>query len=189
MNKEDQIKVISEAIHEAKYSLKPLAFNLIFWGVLISVMSLFHYFFPEVVQFSYYSSAIYWISIPLVAMVYTTYYNIKTGIKIGYETQLGRVIKIIWGVFCLSWMLVVIISMVLKVNPVQDILFTLGLTLIMTGIIIKFKQVYLGGLLLLAFVLYTNLYPGLNFLLINVIGIFFGMLIPGIALYRLKETK
>ena len=47
----------------------------------------------------------------------------------------------------------------------------------------------IGGLLLLAFVVYNHVSPGLNFLLMNVYGIAFGMLIPGISLYTFKETK
>ena len=73
-------------------------------------MSVFHYFFSDLVQFSYYSSTIYWVLFPLLGMIYTTYYNIKIGNKIGYETILGRVIKIIWGVFGVSWIAIVIIS-------------------------------------------------------------------------------
>ena len=64
-------------------------------------------------------------------MVYTTYYNIKTGNKIGYETQLGRVIRIIWGVFGFAWISIVAISFTSDINPVQDILFLLGLVLLM----------------------------------------------------------
>ena len=98
MTKEEQLNVINNAIKQTKTNLKPMGFNLIFWSVVIIAMSLFHYFFPEIVQYSYYSAAIYWVSIPLIGMVYTTYYNIRSGIKIGYETQLDRVIRIIWSV-------------------------------------------------------------------------------------------
>ena len=98
MNKEEQLRIINNAINQTKQNLKPLGYNLVFWSIVVISMSLFHYFFPQIVQFSYYSAAIYWISIPLLGMIYTTNYNIKNGIKVGYETQLDRVIKIIWGV-------------------------------------------------------------------------------------------
>ena len=95
MTKEEQLSIINDAIKKTKFNLKPLGYNFIFWGVLINLMTFFHFFFPQIVQFTYYSSTIYWILIPLLGMVYTTYYNIKTGNIIGYETQLGRVIRII----------------------------------------------------------------------------------------------
>ena len=134
MNKEEQIKIINETIAKTKFTLKPLGYNFIFWGFLIISMSLFHYFFPEIVQFNVYSAVIYWVLIPLLGMIYTTYYNIKIVKKIGYETILGRVIKIIWGVFGGSWIAIVTISFYLETydNPAQDILFLLGVTLTMS---------------------------------------------------------
>ena len=82
MTKEEQLSIINDAIKQTKTNLKPLGYNLVFWGVVIISMSLFHYFFPEIVQYSYYSAVIYWVLIPVLGMFYTTYYNIKTGIKI-----------------------------------------------------------------------------------------------------------
>ena len=186
MTKEEQLSIINDAIKKTKYNLKPLGYNLIFWSVVIISMSLFHYFFPQIVQYSYYSSTIYWVSIPILGMVYTTYYNIKTGNKIGYETQLDRVIRIIWGVFGLAWIFTVGISLLYNINPVQDILFLLSIVLIMTGLIIKFHNITIGGIGLLIFTVYTYYNPGINLLLVNVIGISFGMLIPGLSLYLQK---
>ena len=111
MTKEEQLSIINDAIKQTKTNLKPLGYNLVFWGVVIISMSLFHYFFPHTVEYSYYSSVIYWVLIPVLGMFYTTYYNIKTGIKIGYETQLDRVIRIIWSVFGLAWIFTVGISL------------------------------------------------------------------------------
>ena len=186
MTKQEQLNIINDAIKQTKTNLKPLGFNLTFWSIVIISMSLIHYFFPEIVQYSYYSSLIYWVSIPVIGMIYTTYYNIKSGIKIGYETQLDRVIRIIWGDFGLAWIFTVGISLLYNVNPVQDILFLLGIVLIMTGLIIKFHNITIGGIGLLIFTVYTYYNPGLNLLLVNVIGISFGMLIPGLSLYYPK---
>ena len=122
-------------------------------------------------------------------MFYTTYYNIKTGIKIGYETQLDRVIRIIWSVFGLAWIFTVGISLIYNVNPVQDILFLLGIVLVMSGLIIKFRNITIGGIGLLIFTVYTYYNPGINLLLVNVIGISFGMLVPGLSLYFQKSDN
>jgi len=189
MTKEDQLTIINDAIKQTKTNLKPLGYNLIFWSTVIISMSLFHYFLPQIVQYSYYSSVIYWVSIPLLGMIYTTYYNIKIGIKVGYSTQLDRVIRIIWGVFGLAWIFTVGISLLFNVNPVQDILFLLGIILTMSGIIIKFHNITIGGIGLMIFTMYTYYNPALNLLLVNVIGISFGMLIPGLSLYFQKEDE
>ena len=189
MTKEEQLNIINDAIKQTKSNLKPLGYNLIFWSIVIISMSLFHYFFPQIVQYSFYSSTIYWVSIPILGMVYTTYYNIKTGNKIGYDTQLDRVIRIIWGVFGLAWIFTVGISLLYNINPVQDILFLLAIVLIMTGLIVKFHNITIGGIGLLIFTVYTYYNPGINLLLVNVIGISFGMLIPGLSLYLQKTDE
>lgn len=189
MTKEEQLNIINDAIKQTKTNLKPLGYNLIFWSIVVISMSLFHYFFPQIVQYSYYSSQIYWVSIPILGMVYTTYYNIKTGNKVGYETQLDRAIRIIWGVFVFAWIFTVGISLLYNINPVQDILFLLAIVLIMTGLIIKFHNITIGGIGLLIFTVYTYYSPGLNLLLVNVIGISFGMLIPGLSLYFQKKDE
>lgn len=189
MTKEEQLSIINDAIKQTKTNLKPLGYNLVFWGVVIISMSLFHYFFPQIVQYSFYSSVIYWVLIPVLGMFYTTYYNIKTGIKIGYETQLDRVIRIIWSVFGLAWIFTVGISLIYNVNPVQDILFLLGIVLVMSGLIIKFRNITIGGIGLLIFTVYTYYNPGINLLLVNVIGISFGMLVPGLSLYFQKSDN
>ena len=107
----------------------------------------------------------------------------------GYETQLGRVIRIIWAVFGLSLLSIVVLHLLHDSNPVQDILFLLSTVLIMSGVIIRFKPVTFGGIGLLIFTIYTYYVPDINFLLVNVVGITFGMLIPGLALYLLKKDE
>ena len=189
MTKEEQLLIINNAIKQTKNNLRTLGYNLVFWGILIITMSLFHYFFPQIVQFSYYSAVFFWVSIPLLGMFYTTYYNIKMGKKTGYETQLDRVIKIIWGVFGLSWIFTVALSLIYKISPVQDILFLLSIVLIMSGLIIKFKKITIGGFALLIFTAYTYYNTDINLILANVVGNTFGMLIPGLALYLQKEDE
>ena len=189
MNKEEQLRIINNAINQTKQNLKPLGYNLVFWSIVVISMSLFHYFFPQIVQFSYYSASIYWISIPLLGMIYTTNYNIKNGIKVGYVTQLDRVIKIIWGVFGFAWIFIVAISLLYKVSPVQDVLFLLSIVLIMTGLIIKFNNVTIGGIGLLIFTAYSYYNPVMNLLLVNVIGLSLGMLVPGLSLYFQKNNE
>jgi hypothetical protein len=75
------------------------------------------------------------------------------------------------------------------INPVPDILFLLGLVSVLTGAIIKFKPIILGGIFLLIFVLLLYIYPGQNALIVNIIGITLGLLIPGILLNRMKTNE
>ena len=188
-NQEEQIEIISRMINNTKEKLKPLSVNFIFWGFLIVGMSLIHYIFPQFIQSTKYSSLLFWTVLPVIGMIYTVFYMKKIQKTTGYETHLGRVIKIIWGVFNLSYLLTIIISILKDVNPVPDILFLLSVTLLITGLIIKFKPIIFGGLLLMLFTVYINYNPSINFLLVNIIGISLGMLIPGIFLSKSKVDE
>ena len=189
-SKEEQIEVISKVINSTKENLKPLSVNFIFWGSLIVVMSLIHYSIPRFIQYTEYSSLLFWTILPMLGMLFTIVYNIKNRKVLGYETYLNRVIKIIWGIFNLSWLVMVVTSLLNGINnPVPEILFLLSTTLLTTGIIIKFKPIVIGGLLLMLFTIYINFNPNINFLIVNIIGVSLGMLLPGISLYFSKVNE
>ena len=184
---EKQIETINNVINSTKENLKPISVNFIFWGLLITLMSLFHYAFPSLIHSS---QLLYWTVLPLIGMILTVYYNIKIRKKAGYETYLSRVIKIIWGVFNLSWIYIIVLSFTLKsFHPVHSILFLLSLNLIITGLIIKFKPVILGGIFLTIFTFYLNFNPEFNLLLVNVVGVSLGMLVPGLSLFYSKSSN
>ena len=185
---EQQIETINSIIKSTKENLKPLSVNFIFWGVLIIAMSLFNYAFPSIFQSAQYSGLLFWTVLPLIGFILNIYYNIKIRKKAGYETYLSRVIKIIWGVFNLSWIYIIALSFTLKnFHPVPPILFLLGMILIITGLIIKFKPITLGGIFLTIFTFYLNFNPGINLLLVNIIGVSLGMLVPGLSLFYSKS--
>lgn len=184
----DQIEAIASVINNTRENLKPLSINFIFWGCLVIVMSLFNYAFPSLIASTQYGDVLFWTVLPLIGMILTIYYNIKYRNKTGYETYLNRVIKIIWGVFNLSWIYIIALSFTIKsFHPVPPILFLLGMMLIITGLIIKFKPITLGGIFLTIFTFYLNFNPGINLLLVNIIGVSLGMLVPGLSLFYSKS--
>ena len=185
---EQQIEIINSVIKSTKENLKPLSVNFIFWGFLIIAMSLFNYAFPSLFQSAQYSGLLFWTVLPLIGMILTVYYNINIRKKTGYETYLSRVIKIIWGVFNLSWIYIIALSLTLKsFHPVPPILFLLSIIIIITGLIIKFKPITIGGVFLTIFTFYLNFNPGINLLLVNIVGVFLGLLVPGLSLFYSKS--
>ncbi|MEC8723444.1 MAG: transcriptional regulator [Bacteroidota bacterium] len=47
-------------------------------------------------------------------MIVSIVYNIKMGVKKGYETHFGRALKITWGVFNIAWIAIVVMSILVK---------------------------------------------------------------------------
>ena len=130
--------------------------------------------------------ASFWTVIPVIGMIVTIVYNIKMGVKKGYETHLGRALKITWGVFNVAWIALVVMSIFKRQNPVEDILFLLGIVLLISAFIIRFKPLVIGGALVLICSILLSIKPELNPLLLNAIAAFSGLFIPGLSLYLKK---
>ena len=188
MEAQDQIQLINDTINKTKDHLKESSFNFIFWGLLIAVLSFFHYVFPEIVQQTNYSILLYWVLIPVIGMIITVVYNIKKRVKVGYETYMGRTLKIIWGVFNISWILLVFISSEKKINPTESILFLLGVMVLITGLLIRFKPLSFGGVSVIICSILCVYTPNNSWLLLNGIAAVLGLLIPGISLYYRKSN-
>ena len=187
MNHSEQLNLINEAINKTKEQLKPTSINFIFWGLLISMMSLIHYSFPEFIQKTAYSSILFWTIIPIIGMIITIIYNIKVGVRLGFETHIGRALKLVWGVFNIAWLLIVVLSIFKKQNPVEEILFLLGVILLITALLIRFSPIIVGGIAVIACSVLITLSTGVNVLLINAVATFVGLFIPGISLYLNKK--
>ncbi len=188
MKTQEQIQLINDTINKTKENLKSSAPNFIFWGALIAFMSIIHYGFPDFVQQTRYSALIYWVAIPVIGMVLTVLYNIKTRKQTGYETHMGRALKIIWGVFNVAWVLLIVISILKNQNPVHSILFLLGVILLITGLLIRFKPISFGGIAVIASSILLVYNPGVNSLLINGVAAFLGLFLPGLALFYSKSN-
>lgn len=187
MNHSEQLNLINEAINKIKEQLKPTSINFIFWGLLISMMSLIHYSFPEFIQKTAYSSILFWTIIPIIGMIITIIYNIKVGVRLGFETHIGRALKLVWGVFNIAWLLIVVLSIFKKQNPVEEILFLLGVILLITALLIRFTPLIVGGIAVIACSVLITLSTGINVLLINAVATFVGLFIPGLSLYLSKK--
>ena len=188
MKTQEQIELINDTINKTKENLKSSALNFIFWGALIAVLSFFHYSFPEIVQQSYYSTLLYWVLIPALGMVVTVLYNIKKRKQTGYETHIGRTLKIIWSVFNMAWILLIFISVEKNQNPTESILFLLGVMILITGLLIRFKPFSFGGISVIICSILCVYNPNNSWLLLNGIAAILGLLVPGIALYYKKSN-
>ena len=187
MNHSEQLNLINEAINKAKEQLKPTSVNFIFWGLLISMMSLIHYFFSEFIQKTAYSSILYWTIIPIIGMIITIIYNIKVGLRLGFETHIGRALKLVWGVFNIAWLVIVVLTIFKKQNPVEEILFLLGVVLLITALLIRFTPLLIGGIAVITCSVLISLSIEVNVLLINAVATFVGLFIPGLSLYLSKK--
>ena len=143
--------------------------------------------FFKFIQKTAYSSLLYWTTVPIIGMVITVICNIKTSVRLGYETHIGRALKLVWGVFNIAWLVIVVLSIFKKQNPVQEILFLLGIVLLISALLIRFTPLIIGAIAVISCSVLIAILPSINVLLINAVATFVGLVIPGLSLYLSKK--
>ena len=191
MESKEHIEIINQMINKTKEQLRPFSLNLIFWGALISIMSIIYFNVLYLFETDMHH-ILFWTIIPFLGMVFMTNYNIKKGREIGYETHLSRTIKIIWSIFGIAWLFIILLS------PIQGfaggtiqflILFTSAICLLISGILIKFLPVTLGGASILLILTLSSLIPEISYTYVNLFSLSLGFTIPGLFLYFHKSNE
>ncbi len=191
MESKEQIEIINQMINKTKEQLRPFSLNLIFWGALISVMSIIYFNVLHLFETDVHH-ILFWTIIPLLGMIFMTNYNIKKGREIGYETHLSRTIKIIWITFAVAWGFIILLSSIqdLSGTTIQFlILFTSAICLIISGVLIKYFPVTLGGASILLILTLSALNPEISYTYVNFVSLNLGFTIPGLFLYFHKSDE
>ena len=191
MESKEQIEIINQMINKTKQQLRPFSLNLIFWGALISVMSIIYFNVLHLFETNMHH-IMFWTIIPFLGAIFMTNYNIKTGRKIGYETHLMRTIKIIWSTFGIAWLFIILLSALQGYagSTIQFlILFTSAICLLISGILIKYLPVTLGGSSILLILTLSALMPEISYTYVILFSLNLGFTIPGLFLYFHKSDE
>ena len=191
MESKEHIEIINQMINKTKEQLRPFSLNLIFWGALISIMSIIYFNLLHLFETDMHH-ILFWTIIPFFGAVFMTNYNIKKGREIGYETHLSRTIKIIWSIFGIAWLFIILLSAIqgFEGATIQFlILFTSAICLLISGILIKFLPVTLGGASILLILTLSSLIPEISYTYVNLFSLSLGFTIPGLFLYFHKSNE
>ena len=190
MESKEHIEIINQMINKTKEQLRPFSLNLIFWGALVSVMSIIYFNVLHLFETDMHH-IIFWTIIPFFGTIFMTNYNIKKGREIGYETHLSRTIKIIWSTFGIAWVFIILLSSIqgFAGGTIQFlILFTSAICLLISGILIKYLPVTLGGCTILMILFLSSLFPEISYTSINLASLTLGFTVPGLFLYFHKSN-
>ena len=191
MESEEHIEIINQMINKTKEQLRPFSLNLIFWGALISVMSIIYFNVLHLFETNMHH-IMFWTIIPFLAAIFMTNYNIRIGREIGYETHLSRTIKIIWSTFGIAWLFIILLSALQGYagSTIQFlILFTSAICLLISGILIKYLPVTLGGSSILLILTLSAVMPEISYTYVNLFSLNLGFTIPGLFLYFHKSDE
>lgn len=181
MTGEESLKVITGMINRTKLNISQGRFHLLFWGWLILFCSLSEYLLYAFTGFAhpYY---VWFFTIPgvFVSMIY----GFNKGRKQKVYTYADRLYMWVWIAFMVTATILFIFLAKNMANVAPYILLLAGYPTFISGIIIKFKPLIIGGLAFWALSLVAHFAgPSISPLAVPA-GIIAGYLVPGYMLEK-----
>jgi hypothetical protein len=187
MTGEESLRIISEMINKTKVNIQQGSFHLLFWGWLILVCSLSEYILMNFVGYNHHYY-VWLLAIPggFVSMIY----GIVIGRKAKVHTYADRLYMWVWIGFLFSFLVLFIIHSKNLGTVSPYIMMLVGFATFMSGMIIKFKPLIIGGIIFwIIAVIVSFASPSIAPLGMPV-AVIAGYLIPGYMLkYKVSHDK
>jgi hypothetical protein len=178
---EESLSMISDMIFLAKKSILDKGFHYLLWGWLVLFASLADYFLLKFEIYNYHYFG--WFIMPLIGLPISFWYNLKH--YSNSKSHLGTIINYLWLGFLVTGILIFIMGMAKDPQSIlQNFLLIGGFALFVSGSIIRFRPLNLGGIVYWLAALACVFSPYPEQLLINAYAALHGSIIPGYILKR-----
>jgi hypothetical protein len=186
MTEKESLQIIQEMISTSKGKIKDNSFFYLLWGWLVLVASLSNYF---LLQINYEYAFIPWPILMTIGGIASGIAGYRLGKKANVITVIDKAMMYLWWGFLVLILIVLIMTGVNKM-PWQStyplIISLYGFGTFVSGGILKFKPLLLGGVACWIIAIVAFFVSPENVLLLTALSIVVSYLIPG---YMLKYKK
>lgn len=179
---EHSLQIIAEAIAGTKENIKQNAWYFIFWGTLLASCCLIHYLLYRV----HYNPMphILWPMGFSIGAILTLFRIRKNDREAGFSSYAQIFTKNLWLGLGVGFMILLVIMVHFRQNPVMPLLLLSGIGTLVTGLSIRFIPMSLGGVILLIGCLLTLWIPSAEELALGAVCGVLGQVVPGILLTK-----
>jgi hypothetical protein len=182
----ESLSVISRMIESSKTRMNENGFIYLFWGWLMIICALAQFL---LIQLEYYEIHYYPYYLAIPAGIYTGIYYSRESKKEQGSSFLGNLFATVWISVGLNILITAFVfSFALNMNPIPFILMFLGIATIVSGQIINFKTLVIGGVICNLLGITTIVMPFVYHPLIAALALVAADLVPGYSL-RIKYKK
>lgn len=185
LSTEQSLLLITRMIRQAQGNVKRNAIYLILWGITITIANLGMFILMWV---GYPRPYVVWLlSIP--AWIATIYISLKHGKEATMRTHLDRINALLWYSYGVVILAIVMFGFKInyQLNPV--ILLVSAVPAFVSGAIINFRPLTVGGILFWVFGVVCFLLEGPWQYLIGAVAVTTGHLVPGLMLRNKTEKQ
>jgi len=178
---EQSLRLIDETIREAKHSFQKVHFYFLLWGVLFALAGLASFLLMQS------GSHYHWVGWPAMGIlggIIAGVHGAREGRKQGAMTVMDRLHMWLWMAYTATLILLLVGTVPNRIDPNPWILVLTGLPTFVTGAMMRFRPLMIGGVLFWATgtMLFFTLQPYSS--LVFSIAITLGYIVPGFMLKR-----
>lgn len=182
----ESLSVINQMIESSKTRMNENGFIYLLWGWLMSICAIAQF---VLLQLEYYEINYYPYFLAIPAGIYTGIYYSRESKKEQGSSFLGNIFAALWISVGLNILMTAFVfSFTFNFNPIPFILMFLGIATIVSGQIINFRLLIIGGIICNLLGIFTILIPFIYHPIVAALALVAADLIPGYAL-RTKYKK
>lgn len=179
---DESLAIITDMIQTTKGNLKEGSFYFLLWGWIVLIANLGHF---AIIEFTNYPHPYYIWFITVIGWIISMIYGFRKSKKAKVRTYSDYLIMWIWiGLTICA--LIIIFSGQFVTSISALILLLVGMSTFISGLIIRFRPIVLGGASFWAFAIICLIVGPVYALLVSAFAIIVGYLIPG---YLLKKSS
>ena len=178
---EESLKIITQMIVTAKGNIKGSSFHFLLWGWVVAIGNLGHFVLLQYTDIDK-PYSIWLITIP--AWIVSMLYGYRQSKDARVKTYSDNLILWIWLSFTFSAVIIIFSGKFGSTIPILMLLLA-GMSTFMTGLILKFKPLIIGGSSFWIFAVVSFIVGPLYSLPISALAVIVGYLIPG---YKLRNA-
>jgi len=184
----ESLKIIHEMIATSKNRLKNNSFFYLLWGWLVLIASISHYVLLRI-HVDHHYAYLLWPILMMAGAIVSVIAGIRIGKREKVISHIDKMIMLLWWGFCFTLLVVLVMASFQKLSWSATYAFIIalyGLGTFVSGGILKFKPLIIGGIISWIMSVLALFVEPINILLVMALSIVIAYLIPGYML-KFKE--
>lgn len=187
MTPEQSLRLIESMIGQAKKSFSKLSFYFLMWGVLLTLAMVATYVLRD--QPDAWGQGAPWGIAGIFGGIVSSIHGARQGRRQPVNNPMDGLIGWLWSSFVITMMIMIVVSVLDRRDPGAMVTLLTGIPTFMTGQIMRFRPLVLGGILFWAAGIAMHFSDDpLTVTLLYCGAMVFGYIIPGLMLKRQEDA-
>lgn len=186
MTAQESLRLIESMIGQAKKSFSRMSFYFLLWGGLLIAAMIATYLLRDTL--GGWGNGAPWGIVGALGGIASGVYGARQGKREAVNNPMDRIIGWLWSAFVITMLIVIVCSGLVHRDPGATITLLTGIPTFMTGQIMRFRPLIIGGVLfwVAGIVMHLTADP-LVLTALYCGAMFFGYIVPGIMLKRQED--